>query len=62
MDTLLAEIEAFLENHDLSAARFGREALGDKHFVYQLREGRRTWPETQARVRLYMATYQSRAA
>ena len=61
MNSLLAEIEAFLETHDLAAWRFGTDALGDKHFVKQLRRGRRCWPETEQRVRLYMATYKAAA-
>ena len=61
MNPLLTEIEAFLQTHRMSAYRFGIAALGDKHFVRDLRNGRRNWPETMAKVRLYMATYQGAA-
>jgi hypothetical protein len=54
---LLADIEAFLDAHGLSPTRFGHEALGDRHFVKQLRNGRRVWPETEAKVRNFMVTY-----
>jgi hypothetical protein len=61
MNTLLHEIEAFLETHGMTPSRFGTEALGDKHFIKQLRNGRRTWPETESRVRIFMATYKAAA-
>jgi len=62
MDSLLTEIEAFLSATRLSASRFGFLAVKDKHFVHELRDGRRCWPETQNRVRLFMATYSDRKA
>lgn len=55
--SLLADIEAFLTTHDMAPTRFGVGALGDRHFVKQLRKGRRVWPETEAKVRRFMATY-----
>lgn len=56
MDQLLGDIEAFLaRNPTFSPTRFGDEALGDRHFVRQLRGGRRVWPETEAKVRAFMA-------
>ncbi|MFG6283983.1 hypothetical protein [Sphingomonas sp. S6] len=55
MAQLLADVEAFLEqNPQVSATRFGDDALGDRHFVRQLRRGRRVWPETEQRVRDFM--------
>lgn len=57
MSTLLSEVEAFLAAHEMKPTRFGDDALGDKHFVKQLRKGRRVWPETEAKVRRHMATY-----
>ena len=63
MSALLADIEAFLATHEMSASRLGREALGDSHFVADLRDGtRRFWPETEAKVRAYMVTYRPEAA
>jgi hypothetical protein len=55
MATLLPDIEAFLGTHNFSPTRFGDEALGDRHFVRQLRAGRRVWPETEKKVRNFMA-------
>jgi hypothetical protein len=62
MPSLLSDIELFMETHSLSATRFGELALGDRHFVRQLRGSdekppRRVWPETEARVRQFMVTY-----
>jgi hypothetical protein len=59
---LLNDIEAFIETHSLSPTAFGQSALGDRHFVRQLRNGRRVWPETEAKVRRFMATYQPQRA
>jgi hypothetical protein len=54
MSTLLPEIETFLTRHEMSATKFGDAALGDRHFVRQLRNGRRVWPETEGKVRAFM--------
>lgn len=63
MDTLLTEIEAFMATHGMSQTAFGQAALGDRHFVRQIREeGRRVWPETAAKVRTFMATYRPQQA
>lgn len=54
MDKLLSDIEAFLKRHKMAPSSFGG-GLGDRHFVRQLRAGRRVWPDTEARVRKFMA-------
>jgi hypothetical protein len=55
MATLLTDIEAFLRaNPSFSATSLGDRALGDRHFVRQLRNGRRVWPETEEKVRAFM--------
>jgi hypothetical protein len=61
METLLAQIEAFLEQHQIAATRFGDEAMGDRHLVRTLRAGRRLWPETEDKVRCFMEAYGSAA-
>ncbi len=58
MEKILSDIEAFLATHGIAPTRFGDEALGDRHLVRQLREGRRLWPETEAKVRKFMSEYQ----
>ena len=62
MADLLHEIEAFCDAHDIAPSRFGLIALNDKAFVGQLRAGRRVWPETEQKVRRFMATYRPEAA
>ena len=36
---LLREVEKFLRSSNMPAARFGREAMGDPRFVFDLRKG-----------------------
>lgn len=60
--TILSDIEAFIATHGMAESTFGREALGDWRLISEIRgEGgkrpRRLWPETEAKVRQYMATY-----
>jgi 2,4-dienoyl-CoA reductase-like NADH-dependent reductase (Old Yellow Enzyme family) len=55
---LLREVEKFLKNSNVPAARFGREAMGDPRFVFDLRRGREPRPRTIERVRLYLETIQ----
>jgi hypothetical protein len=51
---LLREIEQFLRVSDLPPARFGREAMRDPRFVFDLRNGREPRPRTVARVRRFL--------
>lgn len=57
MSTLLTDILAFCETHQMKPTRFGEMALNDKPFIAQLENGRRIWPETEAKVRRFMSTY-----
>jgi len=52
---LLAEIEAFVKAAGISEITFGRHALSDPHFVRDLRNNRRLWPETEKKVRDHIA-------
>ncbi|KPH67537.1 hypothetical protein [Novosphingobium sp. ST904] len=61
MAKLIDDIEAFLASNSVSPTAFGQLALGDRHFVRQVRAGRRLWPETEAKVRTFMATYRAAA-
>ena len=47
------EVEKFLRQTDSPPTRFGRVAMGDPRFVFDLRNGRDPRPETVARVRAY---------
>lgn len=51
----------------MAESTFGRDALGDWRFIAELRGGpgkrpRRVWPETEAKVRRFMATYRPQQA
>jgi hypothetical protein len=47
-------VEKFLRWSDTAPTRFGRDALGDPRFVFDLRNGRDPRPQTVARVRAYL--------
>ena len=51
---LLREVEKYLRRNDTAPTRFGREALGDPRFVFDLRNGRDPRPQTVARVRAFL--------
>lgn len=54
---LLREVEKFLRLNETPATKFGREAMGDPRFVFDLRKGRDPRPQTVARVRAYLEGY-----
>ena len=47
---LLREVEKFLRRNGVAPTRFGRDAVGDPRFVFDLRRGRDPRPRTVARV------------
>lgn len=55
--SLLEAIDEFLEQVSMSPVTFGRKAMGDPHFVRDLRDGRRVWPETEERARNFIQTF-----
>ena len=55
---LLREVEKFLRQSEVAPTRFGREAVGDPRFVFDLRNGRDPRPRTVAKVRAYLETAQ----
>lgn len=59
--TLLADVEAFLATSGMTPTGFGKAVLGDPKFVPQLRKGRRLWPETEQKVRDFMAETKANA-
>jgi len=61
MESLLTDIKAFCASHNIAQTRFGELAMNDKPFVGQLENGRRVWPDTEAKVRAFMAAYQPQA-
>lgn len=59
MGNLLTDIDAFLARNAVAESTFGREAVNDWQFVRSLRNGRRVWPETAARVRKFMNDFEA---
>ena len=55
---LLRDVEKFLRRSDVAPTRFGRDAMGDPRFVFDLRNGRDPRPQTVAKVRAYLETVQ----
>ena len=55
---LLREVEKYLKLWDIAPTRFGRDAVGDPRFVFDLRKGRDPRPATVARVRAYLEAAQ----
>jgi hypothetical protein len=55
---LLRQVEKFLNISDIPPTRFGREALGDPRYVFDLRNGRDPRPETVRRVLAFLETSQ----
>lgn len=51
---LLREVESFLRASNVTPARFGREAMHDPRFVFDLRNGREPRPRTVARIRQFL--------
>lgn len=52
---LLQRIEAYMKEYRVPPARFGRDAVGDPCFVFDLRDGREPRRRTVARVDAYLA-------
>ena len=55
---LLREVEKFLRSSNMPPAKFGREAVRDPRFVFDLRNGREPRPRTVARVRAFLEALQ----
>lgn len=55
---LLREIEKFIRSQDIPPTRFGRDAVGDPRFVFDLRRGREPRPATVERVREFLEAAQ----
>lgn len=52
---LLYRINKFLRHHRMAPARFGRDAVGDASFVFDLQNGREPRRATIARVDAFIA-------
>ena len=62
LQPLLAEIEAFLADTGMGASYFGKRATGNSEVVARLRDGGRIWPETEQRIRAFIAVERRREA
>ena len=51
---LLREVEKYLRRNGTAPTRFGRDALGDPRFVFDLRNGRDPRPQTVERVLAFL--------
>jgi hypothetical protein len=54
---LLAEIEAFRRDYDISVTQFGLQAVGDGNFIRALKQGREPMLSTLDRARQFMKKY-----
>lgn len=52
--SFLREVERFLKRSKMDATAFGKEALGDPSFVFDLRKGRSPSGRTMDKVRAWM--------
>lgn len=58
-ETLRRAIDRFTKRTGLAPTTLGRQAMGDPSFVAELRNGRRVWPDTEAKVRAFMRRYEA---
>lgn len=56
---LLQRIERHMQRTKMAPTRFGREALGDPQFVFQLRHGREPRSKTVQRVLDYLDLFET---
>jgi len=55
--TLVADIDAFLRESGMGESYFGKRACGNSEVVKRLRDGGRVWPETEEKIRTFMASH-----
>lgn len=59
-EEILERVERFLINQDMSASAFGKDALGDPNFVFDLRKRNRSVTlRTIAKIEAFMASYRA---
>ena len=54
-DKLLSEIHDFLATTKMGRSYFGKAACGNSELVERLESGRRVWPDTEEKVRAFIA-------
>ncbi len=61
-EQFISEIEAFLSEVGMEPTIFGRQALNDPNFVFQIRKGRSPSARTIDQIRHFMSQYNEDAA
>ena len=54
LDSILPRIEAFLDRHAVGETVFGKEAAGDTHLIYDLRNGRKLRRATRRKIEEFL--------
>jgi hypothetical protein len=57
LDELLRDIERFIKAQGITPTRFGREAVKDPNFVFDLRDGREPRRRVRDAAKKYMLTF-----
>ena len=58
-EQLISEIDKYLVAHEMHPTDFGKAALKDPNFVFDIREGRNPSSKTIDKIRLFMAAKQA---
>ena len=61
MIELNRRVETYLRRSGMTATRFGRDAVGDPRFVFDLRRGRQVGPVVAGRIAAYLEARERRA-
>lgn len=59
---LLTTIQAFLAETGMGPSYFGKVSCGNSEVVSRLERGGRIWPDTEAKIRAFMASAKQVAA
>jgi hypothetical protein len=61
-EKLLSEVNDFLRETEMGPSYFGKAASGNSELVKRLREGKRVWPETADKVRIFMREHRRKVS
>ncbi|MCI5073420.1 hypothetical protein [Oricola sp.] len=62
IEAFKAEVERFIETHNLNPTQFGKTFAGDPLFVFQLRDGREPRTATRQKISAAMSEFEKGAA
>ena len=57
-ESLIAELDAFLNRHGIADSTFGIRAVGDSHLIKRIRDNRPIRRSTVLKIRKYIARYE----